>query len=170
MVEVEASRIGKIFKKYRLYLGDKADGHNLVKELCRPSGFAHIAAHASRSSENPLFSRILLSDGPFFPFDLFKSGIKTDLVTLSGCQTAAPGLYYGNSFSLAKAFYQAGARYVLASLWPVSDRVSLIFMTEFYERLAQGTNVFEAYKGATREIIRIIDNPAYWSSFILLGT
>ncbi|MEW5924043.1 MAG: CHAT domain-containing protein [Candidatus Zixiibacteriota bacterium] len=169
-IDIEARHIKSIFGRSRLFVNDRASCLNLTNELKEADGFLHIAAHASRSSENPLFSRILMNDGPFFPFDLFQSGVKAELVTLSGCQTAAPGLYYGNSFSLAKAFYQAGSHHVLATLWPVSDKLSMLFMINFYETLADVGNVYQAYQSAVNHIIGITDNPAFWGSFVLLGT
>jgi len=169
MVEQEGRDIAGFFPKARLYEGNEASTENLKRELARADGFVHIAAHASRSSENPLFSRILMSDGPFFPFDLFGAGIHARLVTLSGCQTAAPGVYYGNSFSLAKIFYQGGAGRVLASLWPVSDKVSMIFMVEFYRVLRERADIAAAYRAATARAISVNDNPAFWSPFVLVG-
>ena len=168
-VEIEGHRIKKQFRRAALYLDREADQRRLLEELEKSDGFIHIATHASRSSENPLFSRILMSDGPFFPFDLFGVDVSARLVTLSGCQTAAPGLYYGNSFSLAKSFYQAGARDVLASLWPVSDKISMIFMAAFYRVLRETDNVATAYRAATGEVRDLTDNPAFWGSFVLLG-
>ena len=168
-IEVEGRRIKNRFRKSTIYLDDRANQRHLLEELEKANGFVHIATHASRSSENPMFSRILMSDGPFFPFDLFGVDVSARLVTLSGCQTAAPGLYYGNSFSLAKAFYQAGARDVLASLWPVSDKVSMVFMSGFYSALRSTDDVAQAYRAAVREIRELTDNPAFWGSFILLG-
>ncbi|MEW5925438.1 MAG: CHAT domain-containing tetratricopeptide repeat protein [Candidatus Zixiibacteriota bacterium] len=168
-ISIEARQIKNIFENSHLYLDKEADRDNLLKEAQKATGFIHIAAHASRASENPLFSRILMGDGPFFPFDLFHSGLKAGLVTLSGCQTAAPGLYYGNSFSLAKAFYQAGSRYVLATLWPVADRVSTLFMIKFYKSLSEKKEIFDAYYSAVSELAEVTGNPAFWSSFVLLG-
>jgi len=168
-IDREALEIKKSFDNSNLYINESAGCTNLSKELKEVDGFIHIAAHASRSSENPLFSMILMGDGPFYPFDLFQSGVKAKLVTLSGCQTAAPGLYYGNSFSLAKAFYQAGSQHVLASLWPVSDKLSMLFMIEFYGTLAKVGNVYKAYQNAVDNIVDITDNPAFWGSFVLLG-
>ncbi len=167
--ESEGLNIKKTFSAAHLYTGEKADIGNFRKELKQASGFVHIATHASRSSENPLFSRIMLSDGPFFPFDLFGSGIKARLITLSGCQTAAPGIYYGNSFSLAKAFYQGGADRVLASLWPISDKISFLFMTEFYKTLKTDGNISTAFSIALNNTCNINDNPAFWAPFVMLG-
>jgi CHAT domain-containing protein len=169
LTDAEARQIKNTFTGSQIYINEDASSNNLLKEIRKTEGFIHIAAHASRASENPLFSRILLGDGPFFPFDLFESGIRANLAILSGCQTAAPGLYYGNSFSLAKAFFQAGARHVLATLWPVSDRVSVLFMSQFYKSLKEKNNIYLSFLDAVNEIKGLTDNPAYWSSFILLG-
>lgn len=168
-VELEARAIHDRFRRADLYLNEQADSRTFKDALGRCDGFIHIATHASRSSENPLFSKIVLADGPFFPFDLFAAGIKADLVALSGCQTAATGLYYGNSFSLAKAFYQAGARYVLATLWPVSDTVSQTFMAHFYTHLRKSSDVLISYRTALDLTANETNNPALWSAFVLLG-
>ncbi len=168
-VEAEAFRIAEIFPDARLYVGEKSRLDTLTEELRSSSGFVHIAAHASRSSENPLFSRILMSDGPFFPFDLFGHAVRAELLTLSGCQTAAPGLYYGNSFSLAKAFYQAGSQHVLASLWTVSDKLSMIFMAEFYHAWHEEKDLFAAYDRAVEKVKALTNHPAFWGAYILLG-
>ncbi len=168
-IDEEAAQIAKIWGKTKVYSGEEADHKTLLGQLGSGNGFVHIAAHAARSSENPLFSKILLGDGPFFPFDLFQTGINCDLVTLSGCQTAAPGLYYGNSFSLAKAFYQAGSRFVIASLWPVADKLSMHFMVEFYKSLKSEKDINKAYRSALNHTFEITDNPAFWGAFMLLG-
>jgi CHAT domain-containing protein len=168
-IETEGRAIKEIFPAVRLYRGGKADINHFRQELSRSRGFVHVATHAVRSSENPLFSRILMDDGPFFPFDLFGSGIKARLVTLSGCQTAAPGLYYGNSFSLAKIFYQGGADYVLASLWPISDKISMVFMVEFYRALKRHGGIAAAYWAAMEKTAKVNSHPSFWGAFVLLG-
>ncbi len=170
MVEVESRQIKKEFGRSRLYLGERADCRHLNLELEQAGGFVHIATHASRSSENPLFSRILMSDGPYFPFDLFGTGINSTLVTLSGCQTAAPGLYYGNSFSLAGAFCRAGSRSVLASLWPVLDEASLYYMSTFYAWLKKTNDISDSHLHAMSTLQDSTGNPALWGSFVLIGT
>ncbi len=169
LVEVEGDKIFSKYKKSNYYKKQNANTKAFKKELSESSGFIHIAAHASRSSENPLFSRIMFSDRVLFPFDLYGQGIKTELVTLSGCQTAAPGLNYGNTFSLAKAFYRAGCRYVLASLWQVDDNVTMLFMNEFYSQLSKNNNVEKAYYNAVQYISKQIVDPAFWGAFILIG-
>jgi CHAT domain-containing protein len=168
-LKTEVQKIKQAFKKSNIYIDSGVTRNKLLSELQRADGFLHIAAHASRSSENPLFSKIILDDGPLFPFDIYGERIKPKLITLSGCFTAAPGLYYGNSFSLARAYYQAGSRFVLASLWPVSDKISNYFMIHFYRHLAKTNDIGSAYKKATDITAKTTDNPAFWGSFIVLG-
>lgn len=169
MIEREKEILSGLFPRAAIFSDAGATCTELKYALGDADGFIHIASHASRASENPLFSRILMHDGPFYPFDLFASGIKAELVSLSGCQTAAPGIYYGNAFSLAKAFYQAGARYVLASLWSVSDKISMAFMAQFYTNLKSVNDVSIAFNRALTQTEGIDKNPALWSPFILIG-
>ncbi len=169
-VDAECREVKQTFPNSTLFYEGTATRGELARQLRDVDGFLHIATHASRSCENPLFSRMLLEDGPFFPFDLFGSRLDANLVTISGCQTAAPGLYYGNSFSLAKAFYQAGARHVLATLWTVTDEITMTFMREFYRNLRDSDDVPASYRHAVNEIEKATRNPAYWGAFVMLGT
>jgi len=158
-VTIETYKIKSVMTTSAVYLGAQANHQNLINSLTRVDGFVHIAAHASRSSENPLFSQIHMSDGPIYTFDL----------VASGCQTAAPGLYYGNAYSLAKSFYQAGAKYVIGTLWSVSDRFSAAFMTTFYESLADEKDINSAFHSAVRHFAGSGADPALWSAFVLYG-
>ncbi len=168
LVRNECQAIRSNYRDAEYFMGEAATTTSVGEALRKCSGFVHIAAHASRASENPLFSRILLADGPLFPFEV-NGTIRAGLVTLSGCQTAAPGLYYGNSFSLAKAFYQAGGRAVLASQWSVADDVTMEFMTEFYKVLGATKSIRKAFLRAVSKIRMLTDNPAHWGAFVLLG-
>ncbi len=169
MIRFELDEISQSFERAELITGSGATVHAATEALSKCGGFVHIATHASRSSENPLFSKLVLVDGPLYPFDLFEHGIAARLVVLSGCQTAAPGIYYGNTYSLAKAFYKAGARFVLASLWPVSDKFVRLFMRSFYRALGNGNDISSAYCHALAESRKINSDESFWASFFLLG-
>ncbi len=168
-IEQEGRDISGGFENVHLYLGAEATSAALREELTKANGFVHVAAHASHSSENPLFSKLMIGDGPFYPFDLSGIGIKAMLVTLSGCQTALPGFFHGTALSLAKAFYRAGSRYVIASLWPVKDQVARVFMVSFYDALRDCGNVTLAYRRSVDSLHGLTGAPASWGSFVLLG-
>jgi hypothetical protein len=70
---------------------------------------------------------------------------------------------------LARAFFFAGARSVVASLWSVSDRKTADLMASFYRHLAGGASKAEALRSAKLELVSRRDSPRYWAPFILIG-
>jgi CHAT domain-containing protein len=63
---------------------------------------------------------------------------RTLLVTLSGCETGAGVSVRGEgSVGIQRAFLIAGARHVLATLWPIQDIETVDFMKAFYARVIQ---------------------------------
>lgn len=79
----------------------------------------------------------------------------------------------GESLSgLARAFFSAGARTVLATHWPVADAETTTLMKSFYGQLkAQDSSFATALRAAQSELR---DNPAtshpiFWGPFVLIG-
>src|SRR5690606_20292692 len=50
------------------------------------SDLLHISAHGRHASDNPLFSGVLLADGPLFGYDLDHVEHVPDVVILSACE------------------------------------------------------------------------------------
>jgi len=73
--------------------------------------------------------------------------------------------------SLSQSFLMAGARNVLATLWPVEDRSTAELMKSFYEELAAGADVDVALARAQRKAIRNSrwPQPFHWAAFVLVG-
>ncbi len=97
--------------------------------------------------------------------------LDTDLVVLSACQTAAGTVEKGEGISgLSRAFFCAGAKSVLASLWDINDRSTQKFMTYFYRNLVKGRSKEESLRLAkTRMLKTRFRHPYYWAAFILMG-
>jgi len=94
----------------------------------------------------------------------------TELVVLSACETGLVGLNSADSVSvLSKAFIQAGANAIVASLWSVSDEGTKDLMQLFYENIHKKEDYENALKKAKVEMIRNNISPAIWASFILHG-
>src|SRR5262249_7061806 len=89
----------------------------------------HFATHSLIDNDHPDLSGIVLSlvdregrarDGFLRVQDVYNLRLASDLVVLSACQTAAGRAVAGEGLmGLARAFTYAGARRVVASLWPV---------------------------------------------------
>jgi CHAT domain-containing protein len=97
----------------------------------------------------------------------------TDLVVLSACETGL-GVSRNNQgvFGLQYAFYMAGARNLIMSLWVVDDEATQILMSEFYKAWGSdpsSDNISAAFKKAQGEVRKKYPQPYYWGAFQLLG-
>lgn len=97
----------------------------------------------------------------------------TDLVVLSACETGL-GVDLNNQgvFGLQRAFYIAGAKNLVMSLWVVDDDATQILMSEFYKAWALDPakeNISKSFKKAQAEVRKKYPHPYYWGAFTLLG-
>lgn len=100
----------------------------------------------------------------------------TELVVLSACDTAQGQIAYGDGISgLIRALRTAGARYVLVTLRPVTDRAAAAFVKRFYFHWLSQTGASDpgaALRETQREYLpaRSAGSPdPTWASFILVG-
>jgi CHAT domain-containing protein len=104
----------------------------------------------------------------------------TELVVLSACDTGRGEVQVGEGvLGLRRAFQQAGARTVLASLWKVPDVETEQLMTVFLRRWLGGGDKAESLRQAQLDLIgRLREGkveskraapPLYWAGFICHG-
>jgi CHAT domain-containing protein/tetratricopeptide (TPR) repeat protein len=155
----------------------------------------HVASHGILNSRNPLFSRLELSrgrksagaddDGRLEVHEMSRIRIDAALVFLSGCETGlgvggTTGFSRGEDYAtLTRAFLNAGARNVIATLWRVEDRGAGEFATRFYRELASAGGGLEAGLSRLAEVLSrtqrdMLREPAfaapfYWAGFRLTG-
>lgn len=143
----------------------------------------HFATHALLSQRAPLRSALVLAaagNGPAGPGDdgllrareIYGLRLTSDLVVLSACRTARGRILWGQGVQgLAQAFFHAGARSLVASLWDVSDRRTEQLMESFYRNLAGGMSKGDALTLAKRDLLRRKPDlaPRFWAAFVLLG-
>src|SRR5262249_13104984 len=98
--------------------------------------------------------------------------LKSDLVVLSGCETARGRTFSGEGVqSLARAFFLAGARSGVARLLKVRDQATEKLSGGVYRRLAEGQAKDEALRGAKLELMKNSRTASArdWASFVLIG-
>ena len=133
----------------------------------------HFATHAFVDEGVPGRSALVLGagdgeDGFLRAAEIDGLALDADLVVLSGCRTGVGPLAGGEgALSLARAFRHAGARAVVSTLWPISDRRSVRLMERFYRGLADGARVAEALAAAKRAAIAAGERPSTWAAFVL---
>ena len=95
----------------------------------------------------------------------------TELVVMSACETAKGEQKTGEGvYGLRKAISDAGAEYVMMSLWKVDDKVTQEFMTTFYTYwMEDKMSIREAFKSTRSTIKSKYPQPYYWGAFILVG-
>ncbi len=93
------------------------------------------------------------------------------LVTLSACESSLGVRQAGDGLaSLRAAFHSAGARFVVASLWNVSDRATETLMLDFYERLwRRGDSPAQALRAAKQAARERRAPLREWAGWVLTG-
>ena len=133
-------------------IAEPSSRRELVGALARP-GIVHVAAHGTHQVESPLFSSLVLHDGPVFAHELQPTGVRADHVVLSACEvgleTGRPG---HESLGLALSLLSLGARSAVAAVAPVPDDVAAATMARHHELLAAGVPSDEALARAVAEI------------------
>jgi hypothetical protein len=138
----------------------------------------HLAAHGLfddrhwwRSALILLPDKAGLEDGFLQPDDIYGLRLVPELLVLSGCETGIGRLEKGEGVNgLSYAFFYAGARSLLLSLWSVNDRATADFMGSFYDYWLGGKPKSEALRLAKIQALRSKNgNPFYWAGFVLLG-
>jgi CHAT domain-containing protein len=71
--------------------------------------------------------------------------------------------------SLARAFFHAGCRGVVCSLWAVDDAGTAELMQSFYKGLKDGKPTAEALRRAKLAMIEANRPPFLWAPFVHLG-
>jgi CHAT domain-containing protein len=102
--------------------------------------------------------------------------LNADLVVLSACNTGAAGsgAFGGGALEgLADAFFNAGARAVLASHWEVPSAATARLMTGVFQRYGQdrGRGLAQALRQSQLELLgdAATAHPFYWAAFTLIG-
>jgi CHAT domain-containing protein/tetratricopeptide (TPR) repeat protein len=137
----------------------------------------HFATHAVARRDAPEQSALFLSeyaaDGAPLPSDrltvddISRSGLRADIVVLSGCATGDGRELRGEGvLGLTYGFLANGSRTVIASLWPVEDAQTARFMEEFYAAYRHSGRAADALRTAQLRV-RGTAASAVWSSFVI---
>lgn len=148
----------------------------------RTGSILHVAAHTLIDPLRPQVSGIAFSmltpdskprDGLLRLGEIYSLHLDNSLVVLSSCESRAGKEFRGEGLaSLAHGFLHAGARQVVASLWPVPDESSALFMEHFYREMFQTKrDPAEALRRAQLAVRKHPEfaAPFYWAGFAVEG-
>ena len=164
-----------------LLLDFDASRDRVLREFPRHR-IVHLATHAQFNSRYPELSGIVLSTidrqerevvGFLRVQDLYSARLPTQLVVLSGCQTARGGEVYSEGLvGFFQALMVAGVRQLVANLWDANDKATPELMAVFYDRmLATGLPPAAALREAQLSLLHSErwQDPHYWAGFRIHG-
>jgi tetratricopeptide (TPR) repeat protein len=112
---------------------------------------AHIAAHGTFRADNPMFSSILLDDGPLIVHDFERLGRAPYHLVLAGCDSGvAAAVGADELLGLVSSLMPLGAAGIAASVVPVNDIAVVPVMVALHEALQRGATLPEALLAARR--------------------
>ncbi|MFE2689982.1 CHAT domain-containing protein, partial [Streptomyces mirabilis] len=143
---------------------------------------AHFACHGHGDWTDPARSRLILTDhdtAPLTMADITALDLTADLAYLSACDTSvtAPRLA-DESLHITGAFYLAGYRHVIGTLWPINDRIAAEMAADFYAQITdngttppQSDRSAHALHEATRRLrTDYLNTPTLWAAHTHTGT
>jgi CHAT domain-containing protein len=157
--EAEVARLAELYPQARLLMGADATVTNVLDCLGR-SQLVHLAAHGSFRADNPLFSSVLLSDGPLTVYDLERVPLSASTVVLASCNAGVSGVQVGDELmGTAATLLALGVRSVVAPLVEVPDMPTATFMVAFHcsllDGMAASTALAMARCGDEREVASV---------------
>jgi len=157
--------------------GFNATARRVIELPSQQLDVLHFATHAVVREDAPEQSALFLSeyaaDGSplaadrLTADDITRSGLRADIVVLSGCATGDGRELRGEGvLGLTYGFLANGSNTVVASLWPVEDALTARFMEEFYTAYRASGHAAEALRTAQLRT-RSKTGPTVWSSFVV---
>ena len=170
----EVNSIGEIITANTILLGKDATETNF-KQNAELSRIIHLSTHSFLYNKQPLifFSNKYdaENDGFLEAGEIVQLKLNSDLVVLSSCNSGLGNIDKSEGIlGLTKAFFEAGSKSVVVSLWDVNDKYTSKLMALFYEKLSMGYGKSKALRLAKTEFIKKYSpNPYYWGAFVISG-
>ena len=179
----EVKCLSKLFEA-NSFVGRAATKQRVLQHLSGAS-IIHIAAHGepnrgeimlapNSSPTDPCLSVPRPESYLLTQRDIVNTFVQARLIVLSCCYTGKGEITSEGVIGITRAFLAAGARCVLATLWPLlNDGVTKEFMEKFYAELCQEKPVCTALQ-ITKNFFQTHENVEYqhswiWGPFAIIG-
>ncbi len=113
--------------------------------------FLHFSCHGEFIAPTPLDSFLLIGAQERLTAQeiMDQLQLQCELVTLSACESGLSHIRRGDEMmGLVRAFFYAGTRHLLATLWRVEERATFLLMRHFYSQVQAGRDFASALHAA----------------------
>jgi CHAT domain-containing protein len=183
----EINQLGNLFNAQNACIYKQADATEANLQRLNQQGilaqyrYLVFSTHGYLSPQVPALSSIVLGqvnnppklDGYITAGEWPGYDLKSDLMVLSACETGRGDVIGGEGImGLPYAFYVAGNKNTLLTLWKIADNLTVEFMTSFFAKLKAGQGQIEALTATKREFMNKGEphnKPKYWAAFVLYG-
>ena len=164
----------------RSYTGKYATESNFKKNA-KDYDILHFFAHGKDDESTPSLSRIYMSsskdsaeDGLLYAYEISNLSINPDLVVLASCYSGSGTLSQGEGvLSMGRAFFNAGSKSLIISLWGAPVEPALQELAVFYKQLLSGKRKDEALQAAKLKYLENSDpinaQPRAWANLVIIG-
>jgi hypothetical protein len=165
----EASAVARTYPGAVLMTGAGATTQT-VGPVLDGAALAHIAAHGIVRADNPLFSSLLLDDGPYTVYDIERLGQAPHHAVLAACNSAVSQITAGEEIlGLAAALLSQQTATLVASVVPVPDAETVDLMADYHRLLRLGHTPAAALAAAQQRHAASPHARASAAGFVCLG-
>jgi len=148
----EATAVAGMYPGAVRLFGDRATAARLSTTM-DGAALVHLAAHGAVRADNPLFSALIMADGPFTIYDLERLRQAPRRVVLASCDTGRPQVVAGEEIlGFTAALLAGGTATLVAPVVPVPDAETTPLMLAFHRLLRAGRSPAEALARAQAEM------------------
>jgi CHAT domain-containing protein len=141
----------------------------------------HLYVHGFEDTLNPELSSMVFyhedsTSDEFFlkAYQISSLQLNSEMVVLASCYSGSGAVMSGEGvMSIARSFYNAGAKSIVTSLWSASIMPTVKILKQYYLYLLIGYNKSDAMRKAKIKYLEsatpISANPRLWSSLVVVG-
>ncbi|MEA2687230.1 MAG: hypothetical protein QOE93_2425, partial [Actinomycetota bacterium] len=162
--EAEIEQLATLYPDAEVVVGPAATSAHVLAAMER-ADVVHVAAHGHFRADSPLFSSLLLADGPLTVYDIEQVRTVPRLVVLSACDAAVADVRAGDELlGTANALISLGVCSVVAPVFAVPDETTTPLMVALHQRLLAGASPSAALARAAAG-----HDPAATAAFLCIG-
>ena len=175
-------------------LSGRTASESQVRNVLSGARVVHFATHGVIRDDEPMSSYLALGgsaasshdDGRLTAAEVYDLSLDADLVVLSACRSAVGPVTGDGITGLSRAFFAAGSRSVMASLWDLPDVVTAPLLARFYREWQSSRSKADALRRAQLHMIRelrggriavdtpagryvVPEHPSLWAGLVLMG-